>query len=66
MLVLQYQKKCVIRFIPARSIASVRLIRGSGTRYIAVDVPLAKLGFTICPEVRGATKASDRDDRDSQ
>ena len=59
-------KKCVIRFIPARSIASVRLIRGSGTRYVAVDVPLAKLGFTKCPEVRGASEASDRDDRDSQ
>ena len=59
-------KRCVIRFIPARSTASVRLIRGSGTRYVAVDVPLAKLGFTKCPEVRGASKASDRDDRDSQ
>ena len=59
-------KRCVIRFIPARSIASVRLIRGSGTRYVAVDVPLAKLGFTKCPEVRGASEASDRDDRDSQ
>ena len=58
--------RCVIRFIPARSIASVRLIRGSGTRYVAVDVPLAKLGFTKCPEVRGASKASDRDDLDSQ
>ncbi len=44
----------------------IRLIRGSGTRYVAVDVPLAKLGFTKCPEVRGASKASDRDDRDSQ
>jgi len=42
------------------------LISGSGTRYVAVDVPLAKLGFTTCPEVRGATKASDRDNRDSQ
>ena len=66
MLVLQYRNRCVIRFIPARSTASVRLIRGSGTRYVAVDVPLAKLGFTTCPEVRGATKASDRDDRDSE
>ena len=46
--------------------ASLELIRGSGTRYVAVDVPLAKLSFTTCPEVRGATKASDRDDRDSQ
>ena len=45
---------------------SVRLIRGSRTRYVAVDVPLAKLGFTKCPEVRGASEASDRDDRDSQ
>ena len=44
----------------------IRLIRGSGTRYVAVDVPLAKLGFTKCPEVRGASEASDRDDRDSQ
>ena len=59
-------KRCVIRFIPARSTASAGLTRGSGTRYVAVDVPLAKLGFTTCPEVRGATKASDRDDRDSQ
>ena len=66
MLVLQYRIRCVIRFIPARSIASVGLIRGSGTRYVAVDVPLAKLGFTKYPEVRGASKASDRDDRDSQ
>ena len=65
-LVLQYRKRCVIRFIPARSIASVILIRGSGTRYVAVDVPLAKLGFTKYPEVRGASEASDRDDRDSQ
>ena len=66
MLVLQYRKRCVIRFIKARSIASVRLIRGSGTRYVAVDVPLAKLGFTKYPEVRGAAEASDCDDRDSQ
>ena len=58
--------RCVIRFIPSLSTASDRLICGSGTRYVAVDVPLAKLGFTTCPEVRGATKASDRDDRDSQ
>ena len=60
------EKRCVIRFIPARSIASVRLIRGSGTRYVAVDVLLAKLGLTKCPEVRGASEASDRDDQDSQ
>ena len=66
MLVLQYRKRCVIRFIPARSIASVRLIRGSGTRYVGMDVPLAKLGLTKCPEVKGASEASDRDDRDSQ
>ena len=60
------EKRCVITFIPARSITSVRLIRGSGTRYVAVDVPLAKLGLTKCPEVRGASEASDRDDRDSR
>ena len=47
-------------------VPQIRLIRGSGTRYVAVDVPLAKLGFTKCPEVRGASEASDRDDRDSQ
>ena len=58
--------RCVIRCIPARSITSVRLIRGSRARYVAVDVPLAKLGLTKCPEVRGASKASDRDDLDSQ
>ena len=60
------EKRCVIGFIPAQSIASVRLIRGSGTRYVAVDVPLAKLGLTTCPETRGASEASDRDDRDSR
>ena len=61
-----YQDQVVIRFIPARSIASVILIRGFGTRYVAVDVPLAKPGLTKFPEVRGASEASDRDDRDSQ
>ena len=60
------KKVCVIRFIPALSTASVRLICGSGTRYVAVDVPLANLSFTKCPEARGASEASDRDDRDSQ
>ena len=42
-----------------------RLIRGSGTRYVAVVVPLAKLGLTKCPAVRGASEASDRN-RDSR
>ena len=64
--VLQYRKRCVIRFIPARSTTSVRFISGSGTRYVAVDVPLAKLGLIRYPEVRGASDASGRDDRDSQ
>ena len=41
-------------------------MRGSGTRYVAVDVPLAKLSLTECPEVRGASEASDRDERDSR
>ena len=59
MLGLQYRKRCVIRFIPARSITSVRLIRGSGTRYVAVDVPLAKLGLTKCPEAGGAFERLD-------
>ena len=36
-----------------------RLIRGSGTRYVAVVVPLAKLGLTKCPAVRGASEACD-------
>ena len=63
---LQYRKRCVIRFISVRSIASFRLIRGSGTRYVAVDVPLAKLGLTKCPEMMSASEASDRDDRDSR
>jgi len=36
------------------------LIRGSGTRYVAVVVPLAKLGLTKCPAVRGASEACDR------
>lgn len=44
----------------ARSTASIRLIRGSGTRYVAVVVPLAKLGLTKCPAVRGASEACDR------
>ncbi len=44
MLGLQSRKRCVIGFIPARLITSGRLIRESGTRYGAVDVPLAKLG----------------------
>ena len=35
------------------------------TRYVAVDVPLAKLGLTKCPAVRGASEASDRN-RDSR
>ena len=38
----------------------IRLIRGSGTRYVAVVVPLAKLSLTKCPAVRGASEASDR------
>ena len=38
----------------------IRLIRGSGTRYVAVVVPLAKLGLTKCPAVRGASEACDR------
>ena len=44
----------------------IRLIRGSGTRYVAVVVPLAKLGLTKCPEVGGASEASDRNDWDSR
>ena len=43
----------------------IRLIRGSGTRYVAVVVPLATLGLTKCPAVRGASEASDRN-RDSR
>ena len=35
------------------------LIRGSGTRYVAVVVPLAKLGLTKCPAVGGASEVSD-------
>ena len=66
MMEMQYRKRCVIRFIPARSITSVRLIRGSGTRYVAVDVPLAKLGLTKYSDVRGASEASDRDEQDSR
>ena len=34
--------------------------RGSGTRYVAVVVPRAKLGLTKCPAVRGASEACDR------
>ena len=45
--------------------SQIRLIRGSGTRYVAVVVPLAKLGLTKCPAVRGASEASDRN-RDSR
>ena len=37
-----------------------RLIRGSGTRYFAWVVPLAKLVLTKCPAVGGASEASDR------
>ncbi len=44
----------------------IRLIRGSGTRYVAVVVPLAKLGLNKCPEAGSATEASDRNDRDSR
>ena len=47
-------------------VPQIRLIRGSGTRYVAVVVPLAKLGLTKCPAVRGAAEASDRNDRDSR
>ena len=47
-------------------VPQIRLIRGSGTRYVAVVVPLAKLGLTKCPEVRGTSEASDHDDRDSR
>ena len=43
----------------------IRLMRGSGTRYVAVVVPRAKLGLTKCPAVRGASEASDRN-RDPQ
>ena len=43
----------------------IRLIRGSGTRYVTVVVPLVKLGLTKCPAVRGAFEASDRN-RDSR
>ena len=59
MLGLQYRKRCVIRFIPARSSTSVRLIRGSGTHYVAVDVLLAELGFPKCPEAGGAFERPD-------
>ena len=41
------------------------LIRGSGPRYVDVVVPLAKLGLTKWPAVRGASEASDRN-RDSR
>ena len=34
----------------------IRLIRGSGTRCVAVDVPLAKLGLTKCPEAGPPSK----------
>ena len=47
-------------------VPQIRLIRGSGTRYVAVVVPLAKLGLTKCTVVRGASEASDRNDRDSR
>ena len=35
-------------------VPQIRLIRGSGTRYVAVVVPLAKLGLTKYPEAGGA------------
>ena len=47
-------------------VPQIRLIRGSGTRYVAVVVYPAKLGLTKCPGGRGASEASDRNDRDSQ
>ena len=37
-----------------RSSATFSSIRGSETRHVAVSVPLAKLGLTICHEVKGA------------
>ena len=43
----------------------IRLIRGSGTRYVAVVVPLAKLGLTKLSCSEGASEASDRN-RDSR
>ena len=46
-------------------VPQIRLMRGSGTRYVAVVVPRAKLGLTKCPAVRGASEASDRN-RDSR
>ena len=48
------RKRFVIRHISTRPSASFRLLRGSETRYVAVDVPLAKLGLTKCPEARRA------------
>ena len=37
-----------------RPSASFSLVRGSETHHVTVSVPLAKLGLTICHEVKGA------------
>ena len=58
-------KRCVIRHISTRPSASFRLLRGFETRYVAVDVPLAKLGLTKCPEAGGAFKSHDNFNQDS-
>ena len=52
------EKWWVIRLMSKRSSASFRLIRGSETCHVAVSVTLAKLGLTICHEVKGALERS--------
>ena len=65
MLVLQYRKKVCYQVYKGTINFLSQVDTWVWTRYVAVDVPLAKLGLTKCPAVRGASEASDRN-RDSQ
>ena len=59
-LVLQYRERLCYRvYVGTIKSLKIRLIRGSGTRYAAVDVPLAKLGLTKCPKAGGAFERRD-------
>ena len=54
------RKMCYRVYVGTIKPLKIRLMRGSGTRYVAVVVPRAKLGLTKCPAVRGASEACDR------
>ena len=59
MLVLQYRKKVCYQVYKGTINFLSQVDTWVWTRYVAVDVPLAKLGLTKCPEAGGAFERPD-------